>query len=51
MTKALLPSLRQSQGADIVAMVSVCGVPQPAVVILKLFIFRDPLFRILNNLR
>lgn len=27
LTKALLPSLRQSQGADIVAMVSVCGVP------------------------
>lgn len=28
LTKALLPSLRQSQGADIVAMVSVCGIPQ-----------------------
>ncbi|WP_319924957.1 SDR family oxidoreductase [Xenorhabdus littoralis] len=28
LTKALLPSLRQSQGADIVAMVSVCGTPQ-----------------------
>ncbi|MDX7985888.1 SDR family oxidoreductase [Xenorhabdus sp. 12] len=28
LTKALLPSLRQSQGADIVAMVSSCGIPQ-----------------------
>lgn len=28
LTKALLPSLRRSQGADILAMVSVCGVPQ-----------------------
>ncbi|PHM36780.1 2,3-dihydroxybenzoate-2,3-dehydrogenase [Xenorhabdus mauleonii] len=28
LTKALLPSLRQSRGADIVAMVSNCGVPQ-----------------------
>ncbi|MEQ1961630.1 SDR family oxidoreductase [Xenorhabdus khoisanae] len=28
LTKALLPSLRRSQGADIVAMVSVCGIPQ-----------------------
>ncbi|OTA15086.1 short chain dehydrogenase/reductase family oxidoreductase [Xenorhabdus vietnamensis] len=27
LTKALLPSLRQSQGADIIAMVSVCGIP------------------------
>ncbi|BET95893.1 SDR family oxidoreductase [Xenorhabdus taiwanensis] len=28
LTKVLLPNLRQSQGADIVAMVSVCGIPQ-----------------------
>ncbi|AOM39448.1 SDR family oxidoreductase [Xenorhabdus hominickii] len=27
LTKTLLPSLRQSQGADIIAMVSVCGIP------------------------
>ncbi|PHM67760.1 Short-chain dehydrogenase/reductase [Xenorhabdus stockiae] len=27
LTKMLLPSLRQSQGADIIAMVSVCGIP------------------------
>ncbi|PHM37564.1 SDR family oxidoreductase [Xenorhabdus innexi] len=27
LTKMLLPSLRQSQGADIIAMVSICGVP------------------------
>jgi NADP-dependent 3-hydroxy acid dehydrogenase YdfG len=27
LTKMLLPSLRQSQGADIITMVSICGVP------------------------